>query len=343
MNDHKQKPKLYLHVGVHRTGTSSIQRALKRNRQALATQGVLYPELPQERRHRHLFRRFSSWGPREKAECLKALASSLSPGVPVRVVVLSDEDFVRILWHSTKLLAFLNEHFDLQVLLYLRRQDLWLESWYNQNIKWPWVRSLSTATPAQFLAQADQFPWIDYQRLTDKLLQVVKREQLVLAVMSTHDVTDTKAHFFAALGIEDHVPLSAAKRQQNQSLSAAKLEAVRRVGLIDVPRKLRNKVLRFVRDYSLAGDSGSTAVFSEAQRQAIMARFKAGNEQICHDFFDAQDRFGLRGSQPRYQEAVADADIDALAAQITHIVHAGRTRYQTTWRQRLLGRFGRRP
>jgi hypothetical protein len=36
-------PRLVIHVGPHKTGTTSVQSTLHANRQALLRQGVLYP------------------------------------------------------------------------------------------------------------------------------------------------------------------------------------------------------------------------------------------------------------------------------------------------------------
>src|ERR1044071_8432469 len=41
-------PKLHLHIGCEKTGTTSIQRFLRANRELLAQTGVLYPRAPGE-------------------------------------------------------------------------------------------------------------------------------------------------------------------------------------------------------------------------------------------------------------------------------------------------------
>ena len=48
---------------------------------------------------------------------------------------------------------------------YLRRQDHWLMSWYNQHVKWPFDREKSRMDPQAFLATLEDFHWLDYERL----------------------------------------------------------------------------------------------------------------------------------------------------------------------------------
>ena len=42
-NKKKRNPKLFLHIGLHKTGTSSIQESLIQNKDNLVKEGILYP------------------------------------------------------------------------------------------------------------------------------------------------------------------------------------------------------------------------------------------------------------------------------------------------------------
>ncbi|HEX5860251.1 MAG TPA: hypothetical protein VFY58_00315, partial [Nocardioides sp.] len=46
-----QRRAVVLHIGMGKTGTTSIQGWLHRNRERLAERGILYPASPGERRH----------------------------------------------------------------------------------------------------------------------------------------------------------------------------------------------------------------------------------------------------------------------------------------------------
>jgi len=51
----RDKPTAVIHIGVEKTGTSSIQRFLEGNREALLNEGKLYPSFPRNERG-------SQWG-----------------------------------------------------------------------------------------------------------------------------------------------------------------------------------------------------------------------------------------------------------------------------------------
>ena len=150
---------LYLHVGVHRTATSSFQKFLRENDTVLLSKGYLYPFGVQ--RHfaqiKQIVKKKISAG--DFAEDL--LREVDRANAPVHAVILSDEDISAVA--DPKVFAGLQEKFDVKVVVSLRRQDLWLESWYLQNVKWQWNASLAHLSFEDFLQQKDRFFWIDYE------------------------------------------------------------------------------------------------------------------------------------------------------------------------------------
>ena len=141
--------KLYLHVGVHRTGTTSTQKFFQANFNALLDKGYLYPF--GVARHSAAIIRI-----KHGQLAVDDLAADLvkrmdAKGSHVHSAVLSDEDMSNI--KDFSIFAPLARHFDVKVVVSLRRQDLWLESWYLQNLKWQWNPSLSHLARA-FLRRA---------------------------------------------------------------------------------------------------------------------------------------------------------------------------------------------
>lgn len=152
-----QKPTLYLHIGTHKTGTSSIQMALHTHREELLKAGVLYPALNNAYNHYEL------------AVLLKSpegmtIIQNWFDGIVEKVnqrsinkVVISAEAlyFLRFIElvktkdnprNSTiteenyreklnNLRALIPDIFDIKVVVYLRRQDSFIQSGYSQLIK----------------------------------------------------------------------------------------------------------------------------------------------------------------------------------------------------------------
>lgn len=279
------KPILILHCGVHRTATSSIQGFLRQNADALRGQGVLYPLGVV--RHVRLVNELYD-GRRDPVETAQDLLRRLRrwPEAPDRILI-SDED-IAMRRHIDPFLA-MRDIFDLRVILSLRRQDLWLESWYLQNVKWQWDPVLAHAPFEEFLARIDDFHWIDYDRHVAMLEAAVGPENLALTVFERGQMPEGPiAAFGAAAGLDlaglEDVP------QRNASLSPLVSEFARRLPLdrAALPYRSQLEQALFATEARLQaqGLPRSALLLDAAQRAALMARFEPGNTRL------AQRRFG---------------------------------------------------
>ena len=148
----EERRAVVLHIGMGKTGTTSLQGWLHRNRERLAEQDVLYPVSPGKRRHVRLglsmqpldrepgtsvdWRRQPVATPKELRPLFEqALLTELS-GAPSRVL-MSDEALFAA---SDEGLSYLRGVLDkiaasVRVVVYLRRQDDHVSSRYQQTVK----------------------------------------------------------------------------------------------------------------------------------------------------------------------------------------------------------------
>ena len=129
--------KLILHGGVHRTGSTSIQNYLAQNRAALSEQGFFYPG--EKENHQDI-----AWAMWRGSLPAQDFASAISPGDD-RTVIVSAEDICR--YTRVGFLRRMTAGLDIHGVFFVRRQDDWLESWYNQNIRWPFHPAYSAMSP----------------------------------------------------------------------------------------------------------------------------------------------------------------------------------------------------
>ena len=113
-------------------------------------------------------------------------------------VVLSGEDFA--IHQDLGWLAAVAARVDTRAVFYLRRQDHWVMSWYNQHVKWPFDRAKSRMDPQAFLATLEDFHWLDYERLLGRWSAVLGPERVGVAVLEKGQVEDATADFLARLG-----------------------------------------------------------------------------------------------------------------------------------------------
>lgn len=135
------KPRLVLHIGTYKTGSTAIQSFLRHNDAALRDQGFLYPLLPGDRQS-HTFLRaatakaLKSIDATELTSCISTLAEQINFYSP-EVVILSSEHFWPAPPRIVALMISSFEHLfgDISVTIYLRPQrDLWI-SLYSQFAK----------------------------------------------------------------------------------------------------------------------------------------------------------------------------------------------------------------
>ncbi len=136
--------KLILHVGMSKTATTTVQTFLSSNRQWLLERGVLYPQMQGSINHRLWGERLAA--PVDSVEFTQAHAyfadtvGAAAAAHPDAAVLISFEGLFELSsrprpkQRTRKLLASLSG-FDVRPLAYLRRQDRWYESVYNQHVK----------------------------------------------------------------------------------------------------------------------------------------------------------------------------------------------------------------
>lgn len=132
------RKRLIVHIGMHKTGTSALQQLLARERGALAARGICYPHtdrppFPNRRKHRSLWGALVA-GPkafaREKARLLAEFAASGAD-----TLVLSEEGLSSPRLGLLEPMRSFADVFEVEVVCLLRRQDRFLEGFWNQRCK----------------------------------------------------------------------------------------------------------------------------------------------------------------------------------------------------------------
>lgn len=181
-----------LHVGMPKTGTSSIQNYLCRHlsdpnflyihfgevngTRALSTIGLEQPESYWVHRRNRVSPRRAA---RMRARYVKHLARSLRRAQDLnRTPILSGEGC----WHLTRdqflrLKALIHDGgFDVRVIAYLRPYRSWLESSFQQNVKWGTMRHNPLVSPEQGLVLRQP----DYLRRLDHLAEAFGESNLLI-------------------------------------------------------------------------------------------------------------------------------------------------------------------
>jgi hypothetical protein len=278
--------KLYLHVGVHRTGTTSIQRFMRANFNVLLQKGYLYPF--GVARHNAVVGKL-----RYGLQSFDEFARDLNRRMEARAAhsaIISDEDMSRIVDISQ--FGALTKVFDVKVVVSLRRQDLWLESWYLQNLKWQWDHSMAHVSLDEFYDRRAEFFWIDYAARLAEYEAVFGQGSVIAGVFEEADMPEGPiAAFLNLLGIQDMTGFGP-MLHKNASMSARTTEFLRHLPLDEMPEKDRGVFERAATELDKTiATNGSKLILPHPRRLEVMAEHKAGNDSVADRYFKRQDLF----------------------------------------------------
>lgn len=311
--------KLVIHAGVHRTGTTSLQRVMEKERAALAARGVVYPGT--ETNHQGL-----AWALHRRqagaAEVRAIIADARAAGA--HTVVLSGEDFA--IHRDLGWLGPVAAEVETRVVFYLRRQDHWVMSWYNQHVKWPFDPKKSRMDPQTFLAAIGDFHWIDYATLLDRWGTILGDACVGVGVVERGQVGNVTADFLDRLGVgpasgpDGIVPQD---ERANDSLPVHMLEVARHLDLYDLRSGRRSRLLNALRS-GLADKAPATpvsTVYSPEQRNAVLTRFAASNRAAARRWFGREGLFlepppGPDAPYWRFPDLSRDALMDEWIAPV---------------------------
>jgi hypothetical protein len=273
--------RLTFHIGIHRTGTTGLQRNLANNREKLYGLGVAYPFRTNNHQeiawaiHRG---ELAGWGLRDRLEPFRDYGH----------IILSGEDFC--IHKSLDWLGDLKDHYEIDAVIYLRRQDHWLMSWYNQHVKWPFSRRHSKMNPQQFLACLPEFYWLDFDHTVGLWEAALGTDKIAVRVVEKGQVSDVVSDFFALMGIAtDKIDFDNATH--NDSLPIETLEFARRIGMIDMKPGRRLHVVNFLREVGKTSNYSGKTLYTAAERQGVLDGFAASNSALARRRFGRDDLF----------------------------------------------------
>lgn len=201
MSTTRRAPRVLIHAGTHKTGTTSIQAVLSEHRKELRKQGLVYPEIkPYLGGGRHAHHRLAhalvglERGTLDTAHRFWAHVKAAAR--PDDTILVSSEAFYRHVhgvknWRSVSkedywplrarylshLAEMLGDGTELRVLLFLRRPDSFAESLYRENVtksltKAPFYRWLRRSHPLfqydeQITALSSALPSVEVCRYED--------------------------------------------------------------------------------------------------------------------------------------------------------------------------------
>jgi tetratricopeptide (TPR) repeat protein len=340
-----QRP-LILHIGLSKTGSSSIQRVLAEQRPAMRAQGAYLPLSPGWANHALLPAACVSdtkilWGyhpgtwegltiPVRLARFRDEFAAEMDalPDDVTRVVITAEQlgGVLRLDEEVERLAELLRRWFDpIQVVVYLRRQDQHAASAYSE-----WLRGGVLREPGLPAGGPEQHPEYDYGGLLDRWARAFGAQAMVPRIFDRARLKggDVVEDFLALAEMTLPALEENAKRQSNPSINVAGqkllLAAGRRMAARAGQTVWRDTpAWRRLAELSTEAFAGRGWRPTRGEARAFLARFEATNERARARFFPDQPSLFDRDfselpevARTEPDSIVADAAIDALLHEV---------------------------
>ncbi len=320
--------RVFLHIGQGKTGTSTIQQFLVRNREALASRGYLYPVISGPARHLELslyarpdseMTGTSNWW-RVPWDSPAGLRTAVERHLPDQIaesgcdnVVFSDEGLWRLPpARLITLIEALGPIDDLVIVVYLRRQDDHLVSRYKQS-----VRGGKTHLLSELLARTATIGAWEYDATLRNLAATFPSARLVVRPYDSSRFRQRTLvdDFLEAIGLTDldHDRDSAEPLLINASLDAHTTEYLRRWNVTHGRDRRMDRRLTKLAD-------GPDLRLEADEHHALWEQLRPSNVRLVEEFLpDAEDIF-LAPPRPRdaiTQGEITDEDLARLESRLT--------------------------
>lgn len=306
---------VYLSIGMPKTGTTAIQTFLRENEKTLKRQGYSFPELKvgvggRYRNRNGHFLAFRCENPdleakaakekeaavREKAYRLLKKQAEMYPQI-----ILSDESIWKTGANTEGFWADAADNFakigcQLKVVVYLRRQDLFIQSLWNQNLKSErvrWTRSFDECIKKN---RFSNYP-MDYYKEIKKISEHLGSENVLVRVYEQGQFAGERpsiySDFLDCIGLTLTEEYTTESVKQNLGLRGNFIEIKRLLNSVPEYREMKDFMCKPVRLASNSQAQGAlhaqTSMFSYEEQKKYLAQFAEGNRKIAKEFLGRDD------------------------------------------------------
>lgn len=305
-------PTVYLHIGVPKTGTTALQCFLFENQKILEKYGICFPDMgfcfedigPQRNAHFLIEPGTNANGLPDFSTLSSVYASGLNElqelGAVYDKIIISDETIWngsthhKNYWQNLKL-DFQTRGLNLKLIVYLRRQDMWMQSLWAQKIKKTGNRQTFAAYLKQM--QEENYP-LDYYQYLNDLSRIFGKDALIVRVYEDAQYQeDTQTIFSDFLSIFD-IPFSdefqLSHETLNISLNGCLLEMKRILNCIPAYRGEYHTLVKIMKSMQLKNplhdtDAERYSYIQPEEREKLLNSCAESNRRLAVDYLNRED------------------------------------------------------
>lgn len=276
--------KLFIHIGTHKTGTTTIQHALRNADVSVCSQeGWNYLHRLKflkdfMRSHDYspaLVRGFSN----ELNEKIKGLGKSSVKIISSEALSGSSTSGYMNSGVVAKMLRDATRQFDVKIIVYLRRQDEMVESMYTQMI-----HAGEAIHFGEFISRLEKGVSYDYYRILQDWISCFEKENLIVrsySLASQHGLLQDFEEITGSTGIA-----RSTTQRKNPGYSFKAIQIARRANsILDSSSKKRQ--LRLALQKTMAKQKGEKySYFAGDDRRIFLKDYEKSNQKVADLFFD---------------------------------------------------------
>ena len=286
---------IFIHVGAGKTGTSAIQEFLKLNRLELEANNLKIPDSglrvidDQGITHHDLAGKVS----RDYCSDVLDLWRKLIKEEGDRFLVTS-ERFHSLIKYNTKIFEEIRnilDGFDVSIIFYIRREDQWIQSAYEQ-----WIKA-GNKRDGEAIHELIKKPSISLPEQVLRFADIFGPENIILKPFEKSQFAGGNifSDFFSIFNIDVNDDFLFPKKNSNPRLSIDALEFKRIFNTICANPRESRSINSYLTEYSSTSDASSTEVFrkanllSEADREIIARKNEPLYKNLAKEFLGRDD------------------------------------------------------
>jgi hypothetical protein len=305
--------RVLLHIGAHKTGTTSIQSTMMHSSGALAERGLLYPRCcwAFSGHHRLAYAMKGKADPTTKDapdldQELNDLSRVLNSSNARTCLISSEEFFTAPRLAISKVAEGLGRH-DVEIVAYVRRPDELVQSAFNQKLKQIYQNFHKDSSVGYYIDDFLESPEkiiadIDYNRYISNWADVFGDSRVRLV---QYEVADAIESMCEILGV-DRSMLADVSDQENLRASG-KLVALLRLARemnASVPAQERLRDLAWRKFPHRQGGGGS--LLDPRDRLRLLERYRKGNQALFKRFLGADNPYDPEHVVPEQEIGVPE-------------------------------------
>lgn len=302
---------IFIHIGMHKTGTTAVQHFLTRNADLLKAKGTLVPVSARPEAapdgHHELpwsLRRYAALLPRWDELKAEIRASGCSQ------VCLSSEEFDYCDLETIQKIRGLLDGFSVKIVVYLRNQIEFCESLFRTTV-------LHYGESAHFDRYINRcHPRLDYHQMLLDWAEGFGRDQLIARLYDKQQLLngDIVDDFRAQLGIPDDAGYVLPPKGINHGLPSPAITAIRLLRLRGASEATVRKLTTWAYTELTKTPDARTSFVSRSEAELLMQNYAESNEKLRQAFFPdvAEPLFQDLGSRPMYRAGDSGDIADVL-------------------------------